>query len=213
MQNDYQEPAAGRKQKQAEKSDRMRKEILLAAVCCLHENGYHRASIKKITERTGFSQGALQHHFRTKEDLMVFVLERLLSKSLRLTLEWLAEIKGQNEKISEITTRWWTNQANSPEYLSMLEILAAARTEQTLRRRIKPTFDTFARETDERVSAIFAESRVSVGTAHMLITATRNMMTGLVSADGLFMSEREKMRYVEQWGRFLQHLITQGAAL
>ncbi|KZL09421.1 HTH-type transcriptional regulator BetI [Pseudovibrio axinellae] len=206
MQNNFQDISQTRKTTQAEKSDRMRKEILLAAICCLHEFGYHRASIKKITEKTRFSQGALQHHFPTKEDLMVFVLQRLLSKSVRLTLEWLNEINEDKSRISELTIKWWTNQANSPEYLTMMEILVAARTEDTLRRRIKPTFDNFARVTDDRILAIFDSKKISQSTARTLISASRHIMTGLITADGLFMKEEEKQAYIEHWAVFLQQL-------
>lgn len=209
MENYFQYVSETRKITQAEKSDRMRKEILLAAISCLHEIGYHRASIKKITERTHFSQGALQHHFPTKEDLMVFVLERLLAKSVRLTLEWLGEIREDKGRISELTIKWWTNQANSPEYLTMIEILVAARTEEALRRRIKPTFDNFAKVTDDRILAVFDSDVISQATARMLITASRCLMTGLVSADGLFMSETEKQAYIEQWAGFIQQLVGQ----
>ncbi|AEV35839.1 transcriptional regulator, TetR family [Pseudovibrio sp. FO-BEG1] len=209
MKNIFQDTGETRKSTQAEKSDRMRKEILLAAISCLHEFGYHRASIKKITEKTRFSQGALQHHFPTKEDLMVFVLERLLAKSVRLTLEWLNEIGEDKSRISELTIKWWTNQANSPEYLTMMEILVAARTEDTLRRRIKPTFDNFAKVTDDRILAIFESDQISQATARTLITASRQMMTGLITSDGLFMREEDKQDYIEHWAMFLQQLFEQ----
>ncbi|EEA92072.1 transcriptional regulator, TetR family [Pseudovibrio denitrificans] len=209
MKNIFQDTGETRKSTQAEKSDRMRKEILLAAISCLHEFGYHRASIKKITEKTRFSQGALQHHFPTKEDLMVFVLERLLAKSVRLTLEWLNEIGEDKSRISELTIKWWTNQANSPEYLTMMEILVAARTEDTLRRRIKPTFDNFAKVTDDRILAIFESDQISQATARTLITASRQMMTGLITSDGLFMREEDKQAYIEHWAMFLQQLFEQ----
>ncbi len=209
MKNNFPDSTETRKSTQAEKSDRMRKEILLAAISCLYELGYHRASIKKITEKTKFSQGALQHHFHTKEDLMVFVLERLLAKSVRLTLEWLNEIGEDKSRISELTIKWWTNQANSPEYLAMMEILVAARTEDALRRRIKPTFDNFARVTDDRVLAIFDSEKISPRNARTLITASRHMMTGLITSDGLFMNEEDKQTYIEHWATYLQQLFEQ----
>ncbi len=207
MKNNFQDISKTRKSTQAEKSDRMRKEILLAAISCLHEFGYHRASIKKITEKTRFSQGALQHHFPSKEDLMVFVLERLLAKSVRLTLAWLNEIGEDKSTISEMTIKWWANQAASPEYLTMMEILVAARTEDTLRRRIKPTFDNFAKVTDDRILAVFESDQISQATARTLITASRHMMTGLITSDGLFMDEESKKAYIAHWAQFLQQLM------
>jgi AcrR family transcriptional regulator len=43
--------------------------ILDAALACFVEDGYERASIVRIRERSGVSNGALFHHFHTKEAL------------------------------------------------------------------------------------------------------------------------------------------------
>ncbi|WP_019926779.1 TetR/AcrR family transcriptional regulator [Nocardia sp. BMG111209] len=45
----------------------IRERVLAAALACFIEEGYERATIARIRERSGVSNGALFHHFRTKE--------------------------------------------------------------------------------------------------------------------------------------------------
>ncbi|WP_319944033.1 TetR/AcrR family transcriptional regulator [Nocardia aurantia] len=45
----------------------VRERVLEAALACFTEEGYERATIARIRERSGVSNGALFHHFRTKE--------------------------------------------------------------------------------------------------------------------------------------------------
>ena len=69
--------------RQQEKSEETRRRVCAGAAACLFENGYHGASIKLITEYAGVSQGALQHHFPSKEDLVATTAEYLLSRALK----------------------------------------------------------------------------------------------------------------------------------
>ncbi|MEX0644434.1 MAG: helix-turn-helix domain-containing protein, partial [Parvularculaceae bacterium] len=68
----------------------MRRRICEAAAKSIAKSGYHRTSIIEVVRRAGISQGALQHHFRTKTDLVVATAEYLLSRSLR----WFARAKA-----------------------------------------------------------------------------------------------------------------------
>ena len=56
--------------KQEAKSLAARDRICRAVADCLTEHGYADTSINRVVELAGVSKGALQHHFRSKEDLM-----------------------------------------------------------------------------------------------------------------------------------------------
>ena len=53
-----------------------REEILDVAFELFVRKGYDRTSVREIARSTGLSQGALLHHFSTKEELFVEVLRR-----------------------------------------------------------------------------------------------------------------------------------------
>lgn len=52
-----------------------REELLATALEVIAENGYGRASIKDLAAAVGLSQAGLQHHFGSKSDLLLAVLE------------------------------------------------------------------------------------------------------------------------------------------
>ncbi|MEZ5792312.1 MAG: helix-turn-helix domain-containing protein [Nitratireductor sp.] len=91
-------------QKQAAKSERMRGAILDEAVGRLAELGYHATSIKKIAAEGGFSIGALQHHFPSKEELMVAVVEKALERAERYVMRFVE--RGRASLGSMIEASW-----------------------------------------------------------------------------------------------------------
>lgn len=57
------------------KSHQRREEIVRAATQCFIKDGYERVSMDDIKERAGVSKGGLYHHFPTKEQLLIAVIE------------------------------------------------------------------------------------------------------------------------------------------
>ncbi|MBL4673758.1 MAG: TetR/AcrR family transcriptional regulator [Arenicella sp.] len=53
--------------------------IIESAVDLLIDEGYHNFSLRKVSQRAGISGGNLQHHFKTKEDLLEAMLDSLIS--------------------------------------------------------------------------------------------------------------------------------------
>lgn len=56
--------------------DERRRRILDAAVEHFAQWGFHASSLARIAKEVGVTQSGLLHHFRSKEDLLVSVLER-----------------------------------------------------------------------------------------------------------------------------------------
>ncbi|SDJ39483.1 TetR/AcrR family transcriptional regulator [Streptomyces indicus] len=56
--------------------DERRRRILDTAVEHFSQWGFHASSLARIAKDVGVTQGGLLHHFRSKEDLLVSVLER-----------------------------------------------------------------------------------------------------------------------------------------
>ena len=59
--------------------------ILAAAVAVLAEHGYHGTSVRDIAARAGVSPGAIYHHFGSKQDMLVTILDRGIDRLVRLT--------------------------------------------------------------------------------------------------------------------------------
>jgi AcrR family transcriptional regulator len=56
------------------RSHQTRARVIQAAVDCIVDEGYYRASSNRIAERAGVSWGVIKHHFGTREKLLLAVL-------------------------------------------------------------------------------------------------------------------------------------------
>ena len=186
-------------QKQAAKSERMRGAILDEAVGRLAELGYHATSIKKIAAEGGFSIGALQHHFPSKEELMVAVVEKALERAERYVMRFVERGRASLGSMIEAS---WDEQINSSWYKAMLEIFVAARTDETLRARVAPAIERYSRETEARLSALLAPDAGS-DKAAFLLTVSRCMLGGFMVQDALAMPRAEISTFIRRWAEFL----------
>ncbi|MCU1453644.1 MAG: regulatory protein TetR, partial [Acidimicrobiales bacterium] len=58
------------------KNDQATRQVMIdAAVASILERGFYRASSNEIARRAGVTWGVIQHHFGTRESLMLAVLE------------------------------------------------------------------------------------------------------------------------------------------
>jgi Transcriptional regulator len=73
-------------QSQFEKSEITRQRLIQAAVEMIAEVGYAAATTTVISQRAGVTRGAFQHHFRSKNDVMLAILNEM-SKQVNVGLE------------------------------------------------------------------------------------------------------------------------------
>ena len=60
-----------------------REKILRAALQLFFEHGYKDTSYDMLIHKTGLSKGAIYHHFKSKEELLIAVCEFFLQESLK----------------------------------------------------------------------------------------------------------------------------------
>ena len=99
-----------------------RNRVIEAAIRCILEQGFYRASSNAIAERAGLSWGVIQYYFGSRESLMLAVLEE---GTLRLINDLSsADITGQtlHERIEEYITIVECYYAD-PEYIAFIQVL------------------------------------------------------------------------------------------
>ncbi|MGC9542095.1 TetR/AcrR family transcriptional regulator [Streptomyces sp. UG1] len=69
------------------KTAEVRRKILQACVDAFGDAGFHGSSTKDIAQRAGISHTGLRHHFPTKEDLLIALLELRAEHSSQLLTE------------------------------------------------------------------------------------------------------------------------------
>ncbi|MHB8467357.1 MAG: TetR/AcrR family transcriptional regulator [Acidimicrobiales bacterium] len=105
------------------KGDQNTRQIMIqAAISCILEQGFYRASSNAIADRAGVTWGVIQYYFGSRESLMLAVLE----EGTRRLVEDLstAEITSETltERIEEYITvveRYYAD----PEYLAFIQVL------------------------------------------------------------------------------------------
>ena len=65
-----------------------------AASRCFYEQGYHGTSVRDITEAIGWTPGALYHHYRSKQDLLMDIVSWFLNQSIAVTRDAIAQAGG-----------------------------------------------------------------------------------------------------------------------
>jgi AcrR family transcriptional regulator len=120
----------------AERSGETRLKLCESALQLLSEVGYERVTTALIAKHAQVSKGAQTHHFPTKVDILAAAFEHLLDgwKERRAAM-----IHRHNSQLTlEDTLRYlWREVFNRPDYIAAIELMLAARHDETLRGKLQ----------------------------------------------------------------------------
>ncbi|WTX00079.1 TetR/AcrR family transcriptional regulator [Streptomycetaceae bacterium NBC_01309] len=105
----------------AKNDESTREKVVEAAIACILDKGFYRASSNEIARRAGVSWGVIQHYFGNRESLMVATLRAGSTRLVDLVEN--ADVHG--DTVEESLTRYWemlNSYYGRPEYLVHLEI-------------------------------------------------------------------------------------------
>ncbi|WP_411817723.1 TetR/AcrR family transcriptional regulator [Hyphococcus sp. DH-69] len=177
----------------------MRRRICEATAHCLATIGYPGTSIKQVVSVAGVSQGALQHHFPSKEELVAATAAFLLGRSIK----WFTQIKTELEKdrsaFGTVTRRSWQDQFSTHEYEALLQILVASRTDPTLKKRIAPKLEKWRERIENEMRDLLTPIARNTDELNAMLTIGRCMMTGLLVHDSLLDDKRRVDAVIEAW--------------
>lgn len=185
--------------RQREKSEAMRLRVCEAAVEQLALTGFHGTSIVKVARRGGVSQGALQHHFPSKDDLIVALTDYLLARAVRWIARARAELVVSPDAFAEIVRRSWREQFKSAEFAALLEILVASRTDEALRARITPALHRWREAVDAELAELLPATTRSAAELDAILSISRAMMTGLLVHDDLIKDDSHIDFVIDHW--------------
>ena len=138
---------------QAERRESTRTALLDAAVECLIDEGYAAVTTRGVAERAGVSQGAQQHYFGGRVDMVVQAVGHL---SQRLAEQSREQIRtGQRDERRRMQTlldRMWDIHTG-PAFQTAADLWAAARTDLELREPI----ENLGRGLDRQLAQLIAE--------------------------------------------------------
>ncbi len=125
-------PNKPRRRTQEERRAETRNALIEATIGLLAEGGYANATTTRIARRAGVSLGAMQHHFGSKDELLMETFDQLL---LELTTQMSMD-PGRGEalesRVETLVARLWDVYC-SPRYVAVWELFLGTRAEPHLR--------------------------------------------------------------------------------
>ena len=96
--------------------------MLAAAVECILEEGYYRASSNRIAERAGVTWGVIQYHFGTREKLLLAVARQGAEELVQVLTD--ASISGATveERLDALADVIWLHYRR-PEFLAHVQVV------------------------------------------------------------------------------------------
>jgi AcrR family transcriptional regulator len=180
------------------KSARARESMCNATIALLAKVGYAETTIAGVAQEAGFSKGAVQYNFPSKEELIAATVEHLLMRTV-------ASASQRYENVESALMNAWQRLINTSAYRALLEVLNAARIDGKLRLRISAELLAWGKNLDQQSLDIYQSANTELtsqqGDAEvvMLLNMTRSFMRGLLIQEQYGVSPEETLSYVSKW--------------
>jgi TetR/AcrR family transcriptional regulator, regulator of cefoperazone and chloramphenicol sensitivity len=99
-----------------------RARVVDAAVACILDEGFYRASSNKIAKRAGVTWGVIQYHFGTREALLVAVHERGLEELDRCLTDAVIVGDTVEARLESFVGALWSYYRR-PEFLAYMQVV------------------------------------------------------------------------------------------
>lgn len=165
---------------QAERSAGTRKALLKNAISTLHENGYSATTTMLVAERAEISRGAMLHQFRTKADLMIFVVQSVYEEEIERYEKILKDIVDPNERLLAYPEAVW-NVLSRPSGIAVLEILQGSRSDKVLAEKLRPVQAQIEADARDKVGSQFG-GHESLALMRLIVWTVRGLSIAKVLA-------------------------------
>lgn len=190
---------------QGERSATTRALLLDATFDSVFERGCAATTISQVQARAGVARGTLLHHFPTRASLMVAVVEDVAARRLQILRS--APTPGQKGWAGAVEIV--RADLESPEFLVVLELWVAARTDPDLRSALVPVERAVFEAVHAAVRGLVDDADPRVPT---LVQFTISLLTGAAMTDLLEADRRAHERLVRRWTAALPILLGHSSA-
>ena len=138
---------------QAVSDDSTRARVVDAAIACILDEGFYRASSNKIARRAGVTWGVIQYHFGTREALLVAVHERGLDELDRRLADAVITGDTVQTRLESFVDALWAYYRR-PEFLAYMQVMLNLSHDPTTADSTRAALKSVARHVNERVPAL-----------------------------------------------------------
>ena len=162
---------------QEERSTHTRARLLDAALDVLREGGFASLTISKVTQRAGLTNGAMQHHFSARDDLLLALLDAVYP-ILRIPFDEIAAARLEpRQRIARLIDNLWSIYSK-PEYLVVWDIALNSRDDPKLWPRVHAYQREITRHMRSEFTRLFADFDLSEDDAERILTIPANFIRG-----------------------------------
>jgi AcrR family transcriptional regulator len=193
-------PTPGTREPKQERSRATRQRLLESAIDCLATRGWTATTVTVVAGHAGVSRGAAQHHFPTREDLIIAALEFISDSRVALLREAtdLPDGPGRTEAVIMRMVDLFTDRL----FKAALQVWTAAAADESLRQRIRPLEARIGRAAHHLTVQLLGVDDTDP-VAHRLVQATLDLARGLGLADLLTNDSARREQIVRQWAAIL----------
>lgn len=184
-----------------DRSRATRRRLLQTTVRCLAEHGWEVSTVAFIAAEAGISRGAVQHHFRTREALILAALEHMFDERAGL-LDALPDPDGSGPDRVHAVVSGLVEAIGGELFRAALQVWTVAAADAELRAAVVPLERRFARGVHERAVRLLRVDD-SDPAVRGLIQATLDLARGLALADVLTDDSRRRAYVVRAWSTHL----------
>lgn len=192
------------------KSRATQRAIVDTAIRCLMKYGYHDTTYVRIAEESGFSRGAMRHHFPARRDVMQAVVDHLHEKRLNAFRKAAAAIPPDADRTEAAVAALW-QQVNHPMFMVFIDLALAARRDRELATILRPAREVFRHECYYAALELFPEWLERREQLRTAIEMSLYMMEGMV-LDDLAPDSDDAQRLLAFLARQLRALLRDGRA-
>lgn len=182
-----------------DRSKRTRDKLLEATIDMLANHGWPVTTVGAVAERAGVSRGAAQHHFPTREDLMIAALEYMvLERSSQLDASFGGARPETEPERTQFVVHHITEHYTGDLFKAALQVWTAATADQALRERIVPLEAELSRHL-YNLAVTHLGADTSDRRTRRLIRATLDFARGLGLAETLIDDSERRAGMLDSW--------------
>ncbi|MGH2728776.1 MAG: TetR/AcrR family transcriptional regulator [Actinomycetota bacterium] len=96
--------------------------LIEAAAELFASNGFHATSLEEIAHAAGFTRGAIYKNFKSKEDIMIAVIDWMMERQLAAYADALDEAEGSSSDRVAVAADVWSRAFRRDRNLNLLEL-------------------------------------------------------------------------------------------
>ncbi|HEX4151853.1 MAG TPA: TetR/AcrR family transcriptional regulator [Steroidobacteraceae bacterium] len=162
---------------QEERSAQTRRQLVNAAIRVLQESGYANLTISKVADRAGLTNGAMQHHFSSREDLVIAVLDALYP-ALEMSFVDVASRKSTvKDRVGAFIDLLWQIYSR-PEYLVIWDIAFGTRADAPFSAKLQVYQRDISAHMRKQLAASFADLEVTAEGTEQIFSLVASCLRG-----------------------------------